>query len=241
MGLFGEKARVGENLKKSNDKVAVVIGATGNLGRAVVLELENSGFSIDATWNASDRPDATNPNSYLKLPKRVDAAIYLAGINVVKDIEVLSEDDWDRVLNVNLRGAYLFAKAVLPSLKNGSDATFITISSIMATHPYPGRTAYATAKAGIEGLTRALAVEWGPYGIATHSIRLGHLVGLMKSTVANPQLLAAVKESTPSGHLIEPNEVAKYINWLCTGGAKAVSGSVIDFDPAYTLNRWPLK
>ena len=107
MGLFGEKARVGENLKKSNDKVAVVIGATGNLGRAVVLELENSGFSIDATWNASDRPDATNPNSYLKLPKRVDAAIYLAGINVVKDIEVLSEDDWDRVLNVNLRGFVL--------------------------------------------------------------------------------------------------------------------------------------
>ncbi|MDE3019943.1 MAG: SDR family oxidoreductase, partial [Nitrospirota bacterium] len=90
-------------------------------------------------------------------------------------------------------------------------------------------------------LTRALAIEWGPYGIATHCLRLGHLAGLMKSTAANPQLLDEVKRHTPLAKLIEPEEVARYVCWLADGGCHSVSGSVADFDPGYTINRWPLQ
>ena len=110
----------------------------------------------------------------------------------------------------------------------------------MTTHPYPYRSAYASSKSGLEGLTRALAVEWGRYKISTHCIRLGHLSGLMKTTPSNPQLLEAVRLLTPSKKLIDPIDVAKYILWLAEDGSKSVSGSVIDFDPAYTINRWPL-
>ena len=184
---------MGENLNSRDKKTAAVIGATGNLGQAVVRQLVEQGFAIDDTWLSVNRPDATKASSYANLPERLDAAIYLAGINIVKSVEDLTEEDWDRVININLKGAFLFAKAALPALKNGSDPVFITISSIMADHPYPGRTAYSSAKAGIEGLTRTLAVEWGKYNISTHSIRLGHLAGLMKTTPANPLLLEAVQ------------------------------------------------
>ena len=116
----------------------------------------------------------------------------------------------------------------------------MAISTINTLHPYPRRAAYAASKAGLEGLVRELAVEWGAHGIATHAIRLGHLAGLMKTTPANPALLAAVKERTPSHSLIAPEEVAKYLVWVAEGGAQSISGSIIDFDPAYTINRWPL-
>ncbi len=226
---------MGKNLRNS-----VVIGATGNLGRAICKILSDEGFYVDPLWQRPDHPDATDSGSYKNLPEQIDAAIYLPGINKIELAENLKETDWDSVLNVNLRGAYLFAKAAFPAMKRSGNAIFVTISSIMTTHPYPGRLAYAAAKSGLEALTRVLAVEWGKYGISTHCIRLGHLEGLMKSTGSNPQLLEAVKSKTPSSKLIDSECVAKFILWLAEGGGKAVSGCVIDFDPAYIINRWPL-
>jgi NAD(P)-dependent dehydrogenase (short-subunit alcohol dehydrogenase family) len=222
-------------------KTAVVIGATGNIGSAVVSRLREMDYDVDPQWLSKDRPDSTIATSYSNLPDVIDAAIYIPGLNIVKPIETLSENEWDRVIGVNLRGAFLFAKAALPGLKAAGGSCFITISSILTHHPYPNRTAYAAAKAGLEGFTRSLAVEWGEYGISTHAIRLGHLSGFMKSSPANPALLDAAKENTPGKYLLESSDVASYISWLVEGGAKAVSGSVIDFDPAYCINRWPCK
>ena len=225
---------------KNSKKTAVVISATGNLGRAVVKVLKENGYDFDPVWLKEDHPDATLAESYKNLPEKIDLAIYLPGLNVVKSTEELKEEEWDNVINVNLKGAFLFAKAAFKAMKKSGEATFVVISSIMVTHPYPKRLAYASSKAGLEGLVRELAVEWGEYGISTQAIRLGHLSGLMKSTPVDPRLLDSVKVKTPSHRLIEHIDVAKYILWLSEGGAKSVSGGVIDFDPAYTINRWPL-
>ncbi|MES2503659.1 MAG: SDR family oxidoreductase [Myxococcota bacterium] len=221
-------------------KTAVVVGATGNIGKAVCQILREAGYAIDPTWLGAERPDATQKESYLNLPPKIDFALYLAGINHISKAEILSDEDWDKVHDVNLKGAFLFAKAAFPSLKQAPSSSFVTISSIMVTHPYPNRLAYATAKAGLEAMTRVLAVEWGSYNISTHCLRLGHMNSLMKSTSANPALLAAARQLTPTKQLIEPSSVAKYILWLAEGGCKSISGSVLDFDPAYTINRWPL-
>ncbi len=222
------------------NKQAVVVGATGNLGRAVCAVLEKSGFDVDPLWRGDNRPDATKASSYESLPDKIHLAVYLAGVNVVEDTQNLSEETWDHVIDTNLKGAFLFAKAAYPRMVAAHGATFIGISSINALHPYPKRAAYAASKAGLEGLIRELAVEWGSDGIVTHAIRLGHLEGLMKTTVANPAFLDAVRARTPSHTLIPPDAVGEYIAWLGNGGSKYLSGSVLDFDPAYTLNRWPL-
>ncbi len=221
-------------------KTAVVIGATGSIGKAVCNKLQKSGFTLDQEWLGANRPDASLKRSYENLPKKIDAAIYLAGINVVAKSEDLAVEDWDRVHNINLKGALFFAQAAFSALKAAGSSSFIVISSIMTTHPYPGRLAYSTAKAGLEAMVRTLAVEWGQYGIATHALRLGHMEGLMKTTISNPDLLEAVKKHAPLGKLITPNEVANYILWLVENGCQAVSGSIIDFDPGYVINRWPL-
>lgn len=224
----------------NDKKVAVVIGATGNIGKAVVQALSQEGYDIDPVWLGDDRPDVRNPSSYEHLPPKIDLAVYLAGITHNDATEELSEEKWDEVIDINLKGAFLFAKAAFPSMKNAQQSAFIAMSSINATHPYPRRVAYSASKAGIEGLVRELAVEWGKYNIATHAIRLGHLSGIMKSSIFNAAVLDAVKAKIPSGKLIPPEAVADYIVWLGKGNAQYVSGSIIDFDPAYTINRFPL-
>ncbi|MCC6290757.1 SDR family oxidoreductase [Candidatus Nomurabacteria bacterium] len=221
-------------------KTAVVVGATGNIGTALVQALSEDGYFVDPTWLGADRPDVRNSSSYDHLPPKIDLAVYLAGITHNDVADELDEEKWDEVLDINLKGAFLFAKAAFPSMKEAGQATFVAMSSINATHPYPRRVAYSASKAGIEGLIRQLAIEWGKYNIASHAIRLGHLSGVMKSSVMNMAVLDAVKAKIPSGRLIPPKAVADYIVWLGKGNAQYVSGGVIDFDPAYMINRNPL-
>jgi NAD(P)-dependent dehydrogenase (short-subunit alcohol dehydrogenase family) len=220
-------------------KTAVVIGATGNLGSAIVVALERAGYEIDRTWTSAGHPDATLASSYANLPARIDMAIYAAGINVIKPVHELTEQEWDEVMNVNVRGAFLFARAAFAGLKVAR-GTFVSISSMNAVFPYPNRAAYCTSKAALEGLTRQLAVEWGEHGISTHAIRLGPLNKLMKTTQANPVILEGIKKRLPQHELIPPEAVADYIVALGAGGAPWVTGSVIDFDAGYTRNIYPL-
>ena len=226
---------MGKNLKKT----AVIVGATGNLGQALVKRLGAAGYLVDPTWLGQNHPDATREESYAKLPPVIHLAVYLAGITHAHKTEEMPLADWQRVLAVNLTGAFLLAKHAFAGLKKGR-GTFVTISSINATHPYPQRVAYAATKSALEGLTRELAVEWGEHGISTHCLRLGHLSKLMKTTEFNPKMFPIIQKRIPSGRLIEPEDVASYILWLAEGGAKAVSGTVIDFDPAYIINIKPI-
>jgi len=220
-------------------KTAVIIGATGNLGSAIAKALRKAGYAVDATWTGKNHPDATLASSYEHLPKKIDMAVYAAGINAVKPVHELTEEEWDNVMNVNLRGAFLFARAAFPGLK-AARGTFVTISSMNSLFPYPNRAVYTTSKAGLEGLTRQLSVEWAEHGINTHSIRLGPLNKLMKATKVNPILLEAIKKRLPQHELIPPEAVADYIVTLGAGRAQWISGSVIDFDAGFTLNIYPL-
>jgi 2-deoxy-D-gluconate 3-dehydrogenase len=227
---------MGKNLKKK----AVVVGATGNLGRAICKELSKNNFDLDEVWLSKNRPDVTDENSFNNLPKKIDAAIYVAGINKVISFNRMTKKDFLDVMNVNLFGAINFYQKAFKSLKKSKNGCCILISSIMVSHPYPNRVPYAVSKSSLETLTKCLAIEWGKYNISTHAIRLGHLSGLMKSTKTNPKLLKNVKKITPLKKLMSPSEVAKYISFMASGGCKSVSGSTIDMDSCYTSNRWPI-
>lgn len=225
--------------KNSQKKVAVVIGATGNLGTAIVEALTKAGYEVDKTWTGEKRPDASLAASYKNLPKRIDMAVYVAGINLVKPVQEITEEEWDKVMGVNLKGAFFFAQGAFEGLK-AARGTLVTISSMNARYPYPNRSAYTTSKAGIEGLTRELAIEWGQYGISTHSIRLGPLTKLMKTTTTNAIALEAARKRMLQQTLIPPEAIGEYIVDIGKGTAKWITGSVVDFEGGFTLNAYPL-
>jgi 3-oxoacyl-[acyl-carrier protein] reductase len=207
---------------------------------AIVAALEQAGYEIDRTWTKTDRPDVRHSQSYSNLPSRIDLAVYAAGTNIVKPIHELTEVEFDQVMDVNVRGAFLFARAAFEALK-AAQGTFVTISSINSVFPYPKRVAYSTSKAALEGLTKQLAVEWGPHGISTHCIRLGPLNKLMRATKIDPTVIfEAIKNRLPQHELIPPEAVAHYIVMLGSGVARWMTGAVIDFDAGFTLNVYPL-
>ena len=220
-------------------KTAVVIGATGNLGSAIVQKLKDAGYEIDKTWIEANHPDATKIVSYANLPVHIDMAIYAAGINLVKPVHEITDEEWEQVMKVNVTGAFYFARSAFNGLK-GARGTFVTITSMNARTPYPNRAAYSASKAALEGLTRELAVEWGEYGISTHAIRLGPLNKLMKTTKVNPLMLEATKKRLPQHELIPAEAVGDYIVALGSGIAPWVTGAIIDFDAGFPLNAYPL-
>jgi len=223
----------------TTQKTAVIIGATGNVGGGIAAALREKGYTIDPTWTSEAHPDAAEASSYRTLPPRIDVAVYAAGMNLVKPAHEVTDEEWDRVMRVNVTGAFYFARAAFEGLK-ATRGTFIAISSMNARTPYPNRVAYATSKAAIEGLTRELAVEWGEYGISTHCIRLGPMNKLMKTTKVNPIMLEATKKRLPQHELIPAEAVGAYVAALALGISPWVTGAVIDFDAGFPLNAYPL-
>ena len=222
-------------------KRALVVGATGGLGTVITKNLIEDGYTLDQKWLDDNRPDVWDKNAFLGHDEDpLDLAIYLSGINIAKPINELTRDDIDLIFKTNVFGAFNFAQNNIERLKKGTNPTFIFISSIMVSHPYPFRTAYASTKAAIEGLSTSLAIELGDSNISSICLRLGHLSSLMKSTKTNPALLSSVKSLVPQHNLIDPIEVSEFISHIHKSNSKTLNGSVIDFDGGYTKNRWPL-
>jgi len=220
-------------------KTAVVVGAGGNIGTALQQHLSMSGYLLDKKWLTSHRPDVRELSAFDSFPDVVDLAVYVAGINNVKPVSELTVDEWNEVLDVNLGAAFRFAKHLEPALRRSEAPHLVFLSSIMVTHPYPNRSAYAASKGGLEAFSRSLAVEWGEF-CTTYALRLGHVSGLMKSTRANPNLLEEVRERTPSGMLLDPKLVASFIVSAHSSGHRQLNAAIIDMDHGYTVNRWPL-
>ena len=218
-------------------KSAVVVGATGNIGKALQQSL-NGDYLLDPLWLGDSRPRVGDENAFNQLPLSVDVGIYAAGINVVKPLDQMSDAEWDSVFEINVSAAFRFARAIESKFPEDGSGVLVFISSIMSTHPYPNRLAYASSKGAIESFARALAVEANGK-FSTFCIRLGHIDALMSTTKTNPELLKRVKILSPGNELTQPQEVANLIRDLIPH-AKLINGSIIDADRGYTINRWPL-
>lgn len=218
-------------------KTAVLVGATGNIGKALQNSLANE-FALDQTWLGEKRPRISNPDAFHELPKTIHLAIYAAGVNKIQTLEETTDRDWDEVIDINLSGAFRFARAAAQRFPKDGSGILVFISSIMSTHPYPNRLAYSSSKGAVESLTKALAVE-AAGEFSTFAIRLGHINALMSTTKTSPKLLDEVKRLSIDQKLSEPSEVANFITSLLPF-AGLINGTTIEADRGYTINRWPL-
>jgi 3-oxoacyl-[acyl-carrier protein] reductase len=218
-------------------KKALVVGATGTIGSAIVQSLQTRDYSIQEEWNSKTRPDLSEENAFDEISSDLEVAIYAAGINVISPVEEMSISEWREVLDINLTAAFRFSKAIIKNL-GGRKTKIVFISSIMAMHPYPNRAAYSASKVALESLTRSLAVESrGRYSAMT--IRLGHINKLMATTNTALELLPAVKLSTPDNNLTSPREVGELIADLIPH-VPLLNGSILEADRGYSINIWPL-
>ncbi|WP_349368704.1 3-oxoacyl-ACP reductase family protein [Salinarimonas sp.] len=154
----------------------------------------------------------------------VDILVNNAGVTRDKQISFLKEEDWDAVLDTNLKGAFLCAKAVIKPMMRARWGRVINVSSVSGLTGRPGQSNYAAAKAGIVGFTKALAREVAPYNVLVNAVSVGVVETRMTKSMPR-DIYAEIERSVPLGRVGQPDEVAGACLFLASDLSSYVTGS----------------
>lgn len=237
-------------------KTALVTGATGAIGSAVCRRLARDGVKVAVGYHADPRTaqglareldgmavycDVSDPQSVQKAVDNVlekfcqlDILVCNAGVAWRGLLQDMTWEDWRRVMAVDLDGVFTCCRAALPSMISRKSGQIITISSMWGEVGASCEAAYSAAKAGVIGLTRALAKEVGPAGVRVNCVAPGVIESRMNADL-EPQDFAALAEDTPLGRIGAPGEVAEAAAFLCSDAAGFITGQVLGVNGGFII------
>ncbi len=229
-------------------RVAVVTGGSGGIGRVIMASLREAGAKVvcldvtkppdETEWIECDvRRDESVARAIAAVDEqheRIDIAIHAAGIARDAVVWKLSVDDWDAVQQVNLRGAFLVIRHVVPVMRRIGGGRIVLIGSINGSRGKVGTSAYSASKAGLLGLAKTVSRETGRFGILANVIEPGWVRTPMTDAIAEHVREAAIAE-TLIGELVEPEDVASAVVFLCGPGARRVTGQILRVDAGQYL------
>jgi NAD(P)-dependent dehydrogenase (short-subunit alcohol dehydrogenase family) len=162
----------------------------------------------------------------------VDAIVTCAGVEKHGPGHEFSEEDFDRIIDVNLKGTWLSARsAARAMIKAGHGGTMVMIGSINSVRGNPGASAYCASKGGVLMLGRTLALDWAPYGIRVNIVGPGVVDTPMSAkSLADPQRRARMMERTPLGRPAPPEEIASVIAFLTSDASSFMTGAYVPVD-----------
>ena len=204
----------------AGDKVYFLYRTSENAAEALSRETGATGIKCDVTDKNAVK------NLFLNLNMSVDILINNAGIAGFSLFQDLSEEEWSLMMETHLGGTFRCTKGVLPSMIAKQRGCIINISSMWGQVGASCEVAYSAAKAGIIGLTKALAKETGPSGIRVNCVAPGVIETEMNSGLT-ADTLTALAEETPLGRIGTTEEVAETVFWLASDSASFLTGQVI--------------
>jgi 3-oxoacyl-[acyl-carrier protein] reductase len=243
--------------KSFTGRAAIVTGATRGIGRAIALELAKRGadvaFNFAKSAGAAEdlkaelatlgvrglsfQCDVANTESAAEMVKqvkeqfgRIDYLVNNAGITRDNLILRMKEADWDEVIDTNLKGAWNFAKAALRvMLRQEGGGSVLNISSISGEVGMAGQSNYSASKAGMIGLTKALAKEVASRKVTVNALALG-LVSTEMARALDESYREKILEQIPLGRFAEADEIARIACFLLSDDARYITGQVIQVD-----------
>jgi NAD(P)-dependent dehydrogenase (short-subunit alcohol dehydrogenase family) len=237
----GIGAAVARGLDAAGARVALV-ARDAELLDAVAADLANDPVVIPTDLGTADGPSTAAAAALAAFGGRLGVLVNNAGIAVRKDSEDLQLEELDRLWNVNVRSALLLTAAVLPAMLEAGSGSIVSISSISGRRGAPRRALYAATKAALDGMTRALAMEYGPRGIRANAVAPGVVeTDLWRENLAKPGVADAVLDVIPTRRVSTPEEVADTVVFLASDASRAITGEIISADGGIhaTVNLWP--
>jgi NAD(P)-dependent dehydrogenase (short-subunit alcohol dehydrogenase family) len=220
----------------------VLVARTASELEAVASGLANDPVTLVADLGTPDGPSIVAEQAISALDGRVDVLVNNAAVAIRKPSEELTGAEIQHVLDVNVRGVLLLTVSVLPAMLAAGSGSIVSISSISGVRGTPQRAVYATSKAAIDGMTRALAMEYGPRGIRANAVAPGVVpTALWVEHLAKPGVSDAVLGTIPIRRLTEAEEIADVVTFLASDASRAITGETISADGGMraTLNLYP--
>ena len=245
------------NAREFEGRVALITGSARNLGRALAVALAQAGAAVVINTRSSKREmeasaaainaaggkaigclaDITDANAVRRMVQttvdtfgRLDILINNAVAHNVKPFQELSFDEWRHTMAVILDGTFHCTRACVPEIIRSGGGSIVNMGGAFGHMPHPGRAATSAAKAGLAGLTRALALE-----LAAHNINVNYVSPGPANTVRETPFQFDMKR-IPLGRLAEPSEVVAMVKLLCSPDGRYVTGQTIHVNGGLYMN-----
>lgn len=237
-------------------KVALVTGASRGIGRAVAIQMAQNGADVIVNYSGSEAAAQETVDAILDLGRKaikvkanvanaeevqamvaeahetfghIDILVNNAGITRDGLLMRMKDEDWDAVLDINLKGTYLVTKAVAKIMMKQRSGHIINMTSVVGVMGNAGQTNYAASKAGVIGFTKSCAKELASRGITVNAVAPGFIHTDMTDVLSDKVKEAMVHE-IPLGRMAEPQEVANVVTFLASDFSNYVTGQVINVD-----------
>jgi len=239
-------------------KTALITGATRGIGRAIADVFIEAGANVVLTGTSQSNIDQLNseneiqgikwlmadfstPDSIesfinvLKNTKAIDICVNNAGINIIKPLSDISNEEYERLMSVNLSAPFSIVQSIIPNMKKQNYGRIVNIASIWSKISKSGRSLYTTSKTGLVGFTRAMAVEYASSNILVNAVSPGFtLTELSKQSLTKDEI-KELSGQIPMERFAESNEIANTVLFLCSDLNTYITGQNITVDGGFTL------
>lgn len=243
-------------------RVAVVTGASKGLGKAIAHALAAGGADVALYARNKEELEAVkasveslgrraeascvdvldkqaideNVKATVRAFGHIDILVNNAGVNVRKPVLEFTSEEWDLVLNTNLKGYLLMAQAVVPDMLSRGYGKVINMASILGTVGLPSQVAYASSKGGVMQMTKVMALEWAKRGIQVNAIGPTYFETPLVAQLRNdPERYGFIVDRTPMGRWGQPEELAGLVIFLASRASDFITGQTIFIDGGWTI------